>query len=129
MQHLAENCPKLHYVCLSGCTQLTDASLVSLAQQCPLLSTLEVAGCSQFTDTAFQALARVRIVFFYYHTVFHNHFYLQNCRYLEKMDLDECVLITDSTLIHLAMGCPRIEYLVSYYVINIKSLLKINTFF
>lgn len=38
---------------------------------------------------------------------------LQSCRYLEKMDLDECVLITDSTLIHLAMGCPRIEYLVS----------------
>lgn len=28
------------------------------------------------------------------------------------MDLDECVLITDATLIHLAMGCPRIEYLV-----------------
>lgn len=28
------------------------------------------------------------------------------------MDLDECVLITDTTLIHLAMGCPRIEYLV-----------------
>lgn len=29
------------------------------------------------------------------------------------MDLDECIQITDSTLIHLAMGCPRIEYLVS----------------
>lgn len=29
------------------------------------------------------------------------------------MDLDECVLITDTTLIHLAMGCPRIENLVS----------------
>ena len=36
----------------------------------------------------------------------------QSCRYLEKMDLDECILITDNTLIHLAMGCPRIEYLV-----------------
>ncbi|KAG8290940.1 F-box/LRR-repeat protein 20 [Homalodisca vitripennis] len=36
---------------------------------------------------------------------------LQNCRLLEKMDLEECVLITDTTLIHLAMGCPRLEKL------------------
>jgi len=28
------------------------------------------------------------------------------------MDLEECVFITDSTLFHLAMGCPRLEYLV-----------------
>lgn len=29
------------------------------------------------------------------------------------MDLEECLLITDATLIHLAMGCPRLEKLVS----------------
>ncbi|PNF29179.1 hypothetical protein B7P43_G11858 [Cryptotermes secundus] len=34
-----------------------------------------------------------------------------SCRLLEKMDLEECVLITDATLIHLAMGCPRLEKL------------------
>lgn len=62
VQQLAENCPKLHYLCLSSCSHLTDAALISLAQQCPLLSTLEVAGCSQFTDTAFQALARVSLI-------------------------------------------------------------------
>lgn len=56
---MAEKCPKLHYLSLSSCSQLTDASLIALAQQCPLLTTLEVAGCTQFTDTAFQALARV----------------------------------------------------------------------
>lgn len=28
------------------------------------------------------------------------------------MDLEECVLITDTTLIHLALGCPRLENLV-----------------
>ena len=31
---------------------------------------------------------------------------------LERMDLEECVLITDTTLVHLAMGCPRLEKLV-----------------
>lgn len=66
MQQLSEKCPKLHYLCLSGCSQLSDASLIALAQQCPFLSTLEVAGCSQFTDTAFQALARVILIFFLY---------------------------------------------------------------
>lgn len=32
------------------------------------------------------------------------------------MDLEECVFITDSTLFHLAMGCPRLEYLVYLHV-------------
>jgi F-box/leucine-rich repeat protein 2/20 len=64
VQALAEMCPRLHYLCLSGCSALTDASLIALAQKCTLLSTLEVAGCSQFTDAAFQALARVRSLFF-----------------------------------------------------------------
>ena len=40
--------------------------------------------------------------------------HFQSCRLLEKMDLEECVLITDATLIHLAMGCPRLEKLVSH---------------
>lgn len=31
------------------------------------------------------------------------------------MDLEECVLITDATLIHLAMGCPRLEKLVTIF--------------
>lgn len=40
-------------------------------------------------------------------------FDFQNCKLLEKMDLEECLLITDATLTHLAMGCPRLEKLVS----------------
>lgn len=39
-------------------------------------------------------------------------FDFQYCRLLEKMDLEECLLITDTTLIHLGMGCPRLEKLV-----------------
>ena len=62
VQQLAENCQRLHYLCLSGCSHLTDASLIVLAQQCHMLSTLEVAGCSQFTDAGFQALARVSLI-------------------------------------------------------------------
>lgn len=55
---------------------------------------MEVAGCHQFTDLGFQALGR-------------------NCKYLERMDLEECNQITDLTLAHLATGCPSLEKLVS----------------
>ena len=37
----------------------------------------------------------------------------QNCKYLERMDLEECNQITDLTLAHLATGCPSLEKLVS----------------
>jgi F-box/leucine-rich repeat protein 2/20 len=59
VQKLAQNCPNIHYLCVSGCANLTDTSLMALAQHCHKLSTFEVAGCSQFTDGGFQALARV----------------------------------------------------------------------
>ncbi|GBP00263.1 hypothetical protein EVAR_91891_1, partial [Eumeta japonica] len=48
-----------------------------------------------------------------------------SCRMLERMDLEECVLITDSTLVHLAMGCPRLEKLV--YVASILILISVVT--
>lgn len=38
---------------------------------------------------------------------------LQNCKYLERMDLEECNQITDQTLVNLAIGCPSLEKLVS----------------
>lgn len=36
----------------------------------------------------------------------------KNCKYLERMDLEECNQITDLTLAHLATGCPSLEKLV-----------------
>ena len=45
----------------------------------------------QFTDTGFTALAR-------------------NCHLLERLDLEECVLITDSALSVLSACCPRLEF-------------------
>lgn len=40
---------------------------------------------------------------------------LQSCKYLERMDLEECNQITDLTLSHLATGCPSLEKLVSFF--------------
>lgn len=62
VRELSEQCPRLHYVCLSNCPNLTDASLVTLAQHCPLLSVLECVACTHFTDAGFQALAKVSFI-------------------------------------------------------------------
>ncbi|KAL8165560.1 UNVERIFIED_CONTAM: hypothetical protein K2H54_047606 [Gekko kuhli] len=56
---------------------------------------LEAARCSHLTDAGFTLLAR-------------------NCHDLEKMDLEECVLITDNTLIQLSIHCPKLEALASF---------------
>ena len=34
VQYISQRCPKLHYLCLSNCTHLTDASLIALGQGC-----------------------------------------------------------------------------------------------
>ncbi|GIY11883.1 nuclear receptor coactivator 2 [Caerostris darwini] len=64
--------------------------------------TLECAGCSQFTDGGFQALSK-------------------SCHLLERMDLEECVLITDTTLSHLASNCPHLQKLVSLHMPNLQT--------
>lgn len=60
MEHVSTYCRQLKTLCISGCSQLTDATLVRLGEGCHDLKTLEVAECTHFTDNGFQALARVR---------------------------------------------------------------------
>ena len=57
---LAESSPALHYLCISTCVNLTDASLVALGRHCGQLVTIECAGVSQLTDHGFQVLPCVR---------------------------------------------------------------------
>ena len=126
---LARSCPDLRYLCLSGCGHLTDATLTSLSQHCPQLATLEVARCTQFTDLGFQALARVHFSkMLIVCARCHNQFIDQNCHLLKRMDLEECVLITDAALSYLAAGCPRLEKLVTrvcQVLLFLTSLLKV----
>ena len=40
----------------------------------------------------------------------------QNCHLLKRMDLDDCVLITDAVLSYLSAGCCRLEKLVRFHI-------------
>lgn len=59
MQNITMSCTNLRSVCVSKCSELTDATLLALATYNPQLRTLEVAGCNQLTDTGFMALGKV----------------------------------------------------------------------
>lgn len=137
---IAAGCPNLEYLCLSSCPQITDRSLFALANSClylkydfigtssvpkftviPLLMSfrncfvasrvfsgvfrdLELAGCALLTDSGFASLAK-------------------NCHELERMDLEDCLLITDLTLDSFSRGCPCLINLVNIYFCLIRCFL------
>ncbi|NXI86726.1 FXL20 protein, partial [Rhipidura dahli] len=92
---ICRGCHKLQSLCASGCSNITDAILNALGQNCPRLRIYNLICCLNFTLTV----------------GVWNSLYSQNCHELEKMDLEECVQITDSTLIQLSIHCPRLQVL------------------
>lgn len=113
-------CPNLRQLCVSKCGELTDSTLVALANFNTHLSTLEVAGCHQFTDIGFQALGKVKCPLMCRELKMIHIYLFQNCKYLERMDLEECNMITDQTLLSLATGCPSLEKLVLKIILFIR---------
>ena len=54
---IAEHCPGLRALDLSGCVNVTDAGLTHLAR-CTQLATLNLCGCNKVTDAGLAHLAR-----------------------------------------------------------------------
>uniref|UniRef100_A0A8C4ZXP0 F-box/LRR-repeat protein 2 n=1 Tax=Gadus morhua TaxID=8049 RepID=A0A8C4ZXP0_GADMO len=128
MVSLCRGCHKLQILCMSGCSNITDASLTALGLNCPRIKILEAARCSHVTDAGFTVLARASVSSYYISRAsiflgsittiittsilcFLPFFYFQNCHELEKMDLEECILLTDNTLVQLSIHCPRLQAL------------------
>ncbi|KAF8006055.1 hypothetical protein BT93_K0370 [Corymbia citriodora subsp. variegata] len=79
---VARGCPGLATVNVSYCSDITDASLMSLSK-CRRLNTLEIRGCPLITSLGLAAIA-VR------------------CRQLSKLDVKKCCNIDDAGMIPLA---------------------------
>lgn len=75
---------RLVHLNLSRCGRVTDEALRTMAGNVPLLEGLEVAGCA-VGDAGFVAL-------------------VPGCPRLSHVDLEECVEVTDATLVALARG-------------------------
>ena len=69
---LANGCPHLSGICLSGCNGVTDASLMALGRYCRHLISIDIKECKNITDRG-----------------------LEGCPSISNIDLSHCEKITD----------------------------------
>ena len=97
-----QNLTHLH---LSRCHQLTDLTLESIARYCTQLLTLDMARCNNLTDRYEFEGKRVKL------NTFNSGFYTfaASCCKIQRMDLEECLNITDNSLLQLSIHCPCLK--------------------
>ncbi|KAL2268939.1 hypothetical protein VTJ83DRAFT_3785 [Remersonia thermophila] len=74
---LAENCPQLQGLNISGCHRISNESLIHLAKSCRYLRRLKLNDCGQVQDEAVFAFA-------------------ENCPNILEIDLNQCRLVTNA---------------------------------
>ncbi|CDS41060.1 fbxl20 [Echinococcus multilocularis] len=89
---LARNCVNLEKLDLEYCSQVTDATLVQLATYCPRINTLVLSHCDQITDEGITRLVGG----------------LCGPQQLQRLAMDNCPLLTDSSLEMLGSVCQNL---------------------
>ena len=92
MQALARSCIRLSRMDLDECVLISDATLIVLAAHCPQLRSLSFSHCELITDEGIRHLGTSPSA-------------KQN---LAMLELDNCPLITDSSLDYLT-GCRNMK--------------------
>jgi hypothetical protein len=87
---LAEQCPLLRYVNMSGCKNMNNAAIIALAENCSNLTTLNMRGCHNIGDAAINALA-------------------QNCPSLSYVCMYQCPNISNDAIHTLMAHCPLLK--------------------
>ena len=91
---LAQSCPQLLEVDLQKCSGITDAAIVHLFTDLRQIRELHLAFCISITDDAFYNIPNRPI------------------ESLRNIDLSNCELITDNTVIKLVSIAPRLRSLI-----------------
>lgn len=89
---LAEKCPVLQTLVLTGCDMLTDVGLSWLCSGCSALSHLDVSGCAKLTDLSMRSIG-------------------ENLLQLQHLNICHCVRVSDLGIRHVALGCPDLTRL------------------
>eukprot|EP00667_Euglena_gracilis_P002505 EG_transcript_2505 len=116
---IAEYCPNLKLLNLSGCTQLSGPTLARIAEGCPQLVFLSLSGCPQIPGEAVaQVLAHCRHIEALClsglkaldcgPTTFRT---LHASPALRAVDLSYCSTVTDASLVAIARYCNALEWL------------------
>ncbi|THU50310.1 hypothetical protein C4D60_Mb06t18860 [Musa balbisiana] len=88
LQAISFNCPKLQYLNLGWCEDISDEGVTNLAVGCPDLRALDLCGCVRITDKSVIALAN-------------------GCPHLRSLGLYYCQNITDQAMYSLANSRAR----------------------
>ena len=83
---MANGCPHLVEICLSGCDGITNASLITLGVNCRHLISIDIGRCKNITDEG-----------------------LEGCHLLTNINLSSCEKITDIGTLALAGSCPILQ--------------------
>jgi hypothetical protein len=97
VQAIAEGCPLLQELGLTGWVDLTDAALLAVAERCPQLERLTLEKCYQVTDAGIIAIAT-------------------HCPRLRALDMSDCRLLTDESIVRGLVHCKELEELTPSFV-------------
>jgi hypothetical protein len=87
---VANGCPNLHTISLSGCPNVTDISVIKIAGTYPNLRSLDLTCCFTITNASIIKLA-------------------EGCPHLHSLHFDGCNEITDISIIRIAEVCPDLQ--------------------
>ncbi|CAJ0941271.1 unnamed protein product, partial [Mesorhabditis belari] len=109
LQALAHGCKRLTVLELSGCAFLSDPGFIALAKSCKGLMKLDLEDCSLITDQSLHAFAThcpqiVEMTLSHCEQI-SDEGVIELCQAhketLEVLELDNCPLVTDSTISHI----------------------------
>ena len=83
-------CIRLERLTLSGCSLLTDSSLITVFSACPGLVAVDLSGVTEVTDASIKALASTTVK-------------------LQGINLSRCKLITDEGVLAVARSAPMLR--------------------
>ncbi|KAI9893057.1 MAG: SCF ubiquitin ligase complex subunit [Vezdaea aestivalis] len=101
IMYLLEGNENLLALDVTNVPEITDDSLLKAAEHCKRLQGLNVTGDTNITDVSIQQIA-------------------QNCHLLKRLKLNECSKITDVSVMKLAQHCRHILEIDLYKCANIK---------
>ncbi|GMH38695.1 hypothetical protein BSKO_06579 [Bryopsis sp. KO-2023] len=114
MKALIKYCPEIETVSFSHQLTIQDHHLVGLAQKCRKIRVIDASYCKLITDTGVSAIAAnlwhlEALNLSYCEKVGKSIADLRACKFLQRLRLQDCPLVSDRALCPLFGGCTNLE--------------------
>ncbi|XP_065637104.1 F-box protein At3g58530 isoform X2 [Quercus suber] len=121
---VAENYPKLEFLNLTRCINLTDRGLQQILLKCSFLQSLNIYALSSFTDEAYRRMSLLIYLKFLDLCGAQNLSddglsCIAECVNLVSLNLTWCVRVTDEGVMAIAQGCTSLEFLSLFGIVGV----------